>query len=86
MKTIFYDKKMLTFNKFIFAFFLESAKPHFDIVASKIGAKLNFSSKYGNFTVINYGHILVNFLRILSTESTISQKNKNRKNCNIVFS
>ena len=64
---LFYAK--LFFN------FLESSKTHFDIVATKIGVKLN--------NLVIYGDILVNFLRILITKLTISQKNKN---CKIIFS
>ena len=53
--------------KLIFSF-SESSETHFDLVTSKIGAKLN--------NLVIYGDILVNFLRNLITKSTISQNLK----------
>ena len=58
-----------------FKILLESSKTHFDQVVSKFGAKLN--------NLVIYGDMLVNFLGILRTKSTKSQKNKQRE---IVFS
>ena len=49
----------------------------FDLVASKCGAKLN--------NLVIYDDILVNFLRILSTKSIISQKLKISKIKKIVY-
>ena len=54
--------------KIIYFHFLKSSETHFDQIAIKIGAELN------NFVI--YGDILVDFLRIFSTKSTISQKTK----------
>ena len=45
---------------------LESSGTYFDLVASKIGAKRN--------NLVIYGEILVNFLKMFSTKSAISQK------------
>ena len=54
----------------LFSIALASSKTHFDIVTSKIGA----NSIVNN--VVIYGDILVNFLRIVNTKSTISHKIK----------
>ena len=62
----------IIFNDF-FSIFLEFSETHFDLIASK------------NCHNIIYGDIVVYFLRIFSTKSTISQKNKNCKNQKIVF-
>ena len=50
----------------LFFIILEYSGTHFDLVASKVGAKL--------VSLNIYRDILVNFQRILSTKSTISQK------------
>jgi len=52
----------------LFFLVLESSEMYFDLVASKIGIKFN--------DLVIYGDILVNYRRILSTNSTISQKLK----------
>ena len=51
-----------------FFILFESFETHFDLVASKIGAK--------HKNLVIYDDVLVNFRRILSTESTILQKLK----------
>ena len=61
------ELKQTFFLAKLFLIFLESFETHFDLVTSKIGSKLD--------DLIIYG-VLVNFLRILSTKSTISQKLK----------
>ena len=63
-----YRKFKENFDKFFFHPSLESSETHFDIVASKIGAKLK--------KLVIYDDILVEFLQILSTKSIISQKIK----------
>ena len=53
---------------FVFLIFLESSETHFDLFTSRI-----IGTKRNNFVI--YGDILVNFLRILSTKSTNTNKN-----------
>ena len=57
-----------SFSAKLFLILLESSETNFDLVACKIGAKLN--------NLVIYGDIMVNFLRILSIKSIISQKLK----------
>ena len=64
-------------NKKIIPFLLESSETHFDLVASKIRAKL--------INLVIYSDILVNFLRKLSTNQPYL-KNENEKNRKIDFS
>ena len=51
-----------------FFLFLEPSEMHFDLDESKIGAKFD--------NLVIYCDILINFIRILNTKSTISQKLK----------
>jgi len=59
----------------LFLIVLESSEMYFDLVASKIGTKFN--------NLVIYGDILVNYRRILCTNSTISQKLKIAKMWNL---
>ena len=69
--------KVLLCQKILSQKMLSSFFRHFDLDASKIGAKVN--------NLVIYGDILVNFLKNLSTKSNISQKLKIGKIVKFIF-